>query len=154
KYLTWLEIDLQEQEKKTGRPAVAAPVAIPVAGAAPVAPVAGVPSGAAGAMAASTGKMPALPLDKAKARSAVSKAERARAKAAAPRRKARKARKSHGQLQLPAAQVNQPIPVAPPVAPAIDVELVALPPVSGTPRRAGPLTRRDFVMFSLGVGTV
>jgi hypothetical protein len=70
------------------------------------------------------------------------------------KKKSRKGKRSTASIQLPVAQLRPATPAA-----GIDVELVPMseqaPPASAEqPLFSLPLSRRDFFMFGVGVGTV
>jgi serine/threonine protein kinase len=138
RYLTWLEVEGKAKEKSAGpRPPVGiVPVATPakpsgqVPAVKPAAPVAKVaPSGKSGEHSGKSRKMHG-------------------------KKKSRKGKRSTSSLHLPVAQVKSK-----PAAAEVDVELVPLseqtpPAPAEQPLFSLPLSRRDFFMFGVGVGTV
>ena len=143
RYLTWLEVEGKEKEK----PAAPRPPSstVPVATAVPAKPPSGqVPQAPAARPAAPVAKVvPAAKTEE--------KADRPRK--ASGKKKARKGKRSAATIQLPVAQVKK-TPAA-----DIDVELVpaseqAPPAPAEQPLFSLPLSRRDFFMFGVGVGTV
>jgi serine/threonine protein kinase len=136
-YLTWLEIDTAEFERRAAAGAAPRrdqpPPTVPVA--VPKPPAVTVPT--------------ANPLPVAKPMP-----ERPRAKAA--RRKGKKGRKSAPGIDLPTSKKQAPPAAESPAPVPIDVELVPLSALDGPPQKvfSFPLTRRDFAMFVIGVSTV
>jgi serine/threonine protein kinase len=134
KYLTYLEIDTAESEKKAKEtPAATAN-----------------PAGGTATQGKTKGTEKHRTADPQRKAAAMSKRERKRA------------RKSAAALNLPSDRAKSP-PAAKPVATAVpagfDVELVAAPGSAAEAVPAGktlslPLTRRDLAMFLFGVGTV
>jgi hypothetical protein len=131
KYLTFLEIDTAETEKKA-KDAAAAHAKPGTA--------------VAGTSAAATGK------ESAKQRNPDPQRKHAMSK-----RERKRARKSAAALTLGGDKAHPAPKTASPAPPVFDVELVALPGVPGAPggkTLSLPLTRRDLAMFLFGVGTV
>src|SRR5262245_2969263 len=133
-YLTWLEIDAKDGERAS--PAAKAPAPVPA-----VAPVGTNPAA-----------LPALPT--AKPLPAAKPAhQQGKQRSKSSGRKKSKRRKTAVTIQLPVAKAS----TAPAPPPIIDVELVPIPPTLKPSEQrvfSLPLTRRDLMMFGVGVVTV
>jgi serine/threonine protein kinase len=135
RYLTWLEVEGKEKEKTLPPrpPSGTIPVATPV----PAKP--------------SSGHVPVAKVPPA-ARSGSEHSGKSRKMHG--KKKSRKGKRSTSSLHLPVAQVKTR-----PAAAEVDVELVPLseqapPAPAEQPLFSLPLSRRDFFMFGVGVGTV
>ena len=141
RYLTWLEVEGKDREgPATFRPPSGA---VPATTAAPGPPSAAVPAvKPPAAMVAPTTRADATQPPKQRSKNGF--------------KKKKKGQRSVSSLQLPVAKVN-PKPRAEEPPADVDVELVPLsppPPPGRQPLFSLPLTRRDFFMFGVGVGTV